>query len=261
MSIETGLKNKVVIVTGAAAGIGRATARRFAHEGARVAAWDVNAAVADELVAELKAAGGDACFDAVNVADAAAVAAAVDKVVAAWGRIDVLVNNAGIVRDAQLIRWKDGAVAATMTDEAWDAVIGVNLKGVFNCTRAVVPHLIRGGGGVVLNASSVVGLYGNFGQTNYVATKAGVIGMTRVWARELGKYKIRVNAVAPGFIATEILRSMPEKVIESMVSRTPLGRMGEPDEIGDAYVWLASNQAAFVTGAVISVDGGIVTGT
>jgi 3-oxoacyl-[acyl-carrier protein] reductase len=261
MSIETGLKNKVVIVTGAAAGIGRATARRFAHEGARVAAWDVNAAVADELVAELKAAGGDACFDAVNVADAAAVAAAVDKVVAAWGRIDVLVNNAGIVRDAQLIRWKDGAVAATMTDEAWDAVIGVNLKGVFNCTRAVVPHLIRGGGGVVLNASSVVGLYGNFGQTNYVATKAGVIGMTRVWARELGKYKIRVNAVAPGFIATEILRSMPEKIIESMVSRTPLGRMGEPDEIGDAYVWLASNQAAFVTGAVISVDGGIVTGT
>jgi 3-oxoacyl-[acyl-carrier protein] reductase len=261
MSIETGLKGKVVIVTGAAAGIGRATARRFAREGAKVAAWDVNAAVADELVAELQAAGGDARFDAVNVADAAAVATAVDRVIGAWSRIDVLVNNAGIVRDAQLIRWKDGAVAATMTDESWDAVIGVNLKGVFNCTRAVAPQLIRGGGGVVLNASSVVGLYGNFGQTNYVATKAGVIGMTRVWARELGKYKIRVNAVAPGFIATEILRSMPEKVIESMVSRTPLGRMGEPDEIADAYVWLASNQATFVSGAVISVDGGIVTGT
>ena len=261
MSIETGLKDKVVIVTGAAAGIGRATARRFAREGARVAAWDVNAAAADELVAELKAAGGDGRFDAVNVADAAAVAAAVDKVIGAWARIDVLVNNAGIVRDAQLIRWRDSAVAGTMTDEAWDAVIGVNLKGVFNCTRAVVPHLIRIGGGVVLNASSVVGLYGNFGQTNYVATKAGVIGMTRVWARELGRYKIRVNAVAPGFIATEILRSMPEKVIESMVSRTPLGRMGEPDEIADAYLWLASDQATFVTGAVISVDGGIVTGT
>jgi len=261
MSIETGLKDKVVIVTGAAAGIGRATARRFAREGARVAAWDVNAAGADELVAELKAAGGDARFDAVNVADAAAVAAAVDNVIGAWHRIDVLVNNAGIVRDAQLIRWKDSAVVGTMTDEAWDAVIGVNLKGVFNCTRAVVPHMIRIGGGCVLNASSVVGLYGNFGQTNYVATKAGVIGMTRVWARELGKYKIRVNAVAPGFIATEILRSMPEKIIESMVSRTPLGRMGEPDEIGDAYVWLASNQATFVSGAVISVDGGIVTGT
>ena len=261
MSIETGLKDKVVIVTGAAAGIGRATARRFAREGARVASWDVNAAGADELVAELKAAGGDARFDAVNVADAAAVAAAVDNVIGAWHRIDVLVNNAGIVRDAQLIRWRDGEVAGTMTDEAWEAVIGVNLKGVFNCTRAVVPHMIRIGGGCVLNASSVVGLYGNFGQTNYVATKAGVIGMTRVWARELGKYKIRVNAVAPGFIATEILRSMPEKIIESMVSRTPLGRMGEPDEIGDAYVWLASNQATFVSGAVISVDGGIVTGT
>ena len=261
MSIETGLKNKVVIVTGAAAGIGRATARRFAREGARVAAWDVNAAGADQLVAELKAAGGDARFDAVNVADGAAVAAAADALIRAWSRIDVLINNAGIVRDAQLIRWRDGEVAGTMTDEAWEAVIGVNLKGVFNCTRAVVPHMIRIGGGCVLNASSVVGLYGNFGQTNYVATKAGVIGMTRVWARELGKYKIRVNAVAPGFIATEILRSMPEKIIESMVSRTPLGRMGEPDEIGDAYVWLASNQATFVSGAVISVDGGIVTGT
>ncbi|MBP1621198.1 MAG: short-chain dehydrogenase/reductase [Acidobacteria bacterium] len=261
MSIETGLKNKVVIVTGAAAGIGRATARRFASEGARVAAWDVNAAVADELIAELKAAGGDARFDAVNVADGAAVAAAADALIRAWSRIDVLINNAGIVRDAQLIRWRDGEVAGTMTDEAWEAVIGVNLKGVFNCTRAVVPHMIRIGGGCVLNASSVVGLYGNFGQTNYVATKAGVIGMTRVWARELGRYKIRVNAVAPGFIATEILRSMPEKVIDSMVSRTPLGRMGEPDEIGDAYVWLASDQASFVTGAVISVDGGIVTGT
>ena len=261
MSIETGLKNKVVIVTGAAAGIGRATARRFASEGARVAAWDVNAAVADELIAELKAAGGDARFDAVNVADGAAVAAAADALIRAWSRIDVLINNAGIVRDAQLIRWRDGEVAGTMTDEAWEAVIGVNLKGVFNCTRAVVPHMIRIGGGCVLNASSVVGLYGNFGQTNYVATKAGVIGMTRVWARELGRYKVRVNAVAPGFIATEILRSMPEKVIDSMVSRTPLGRMGEPDEIGDAYVWLASDQASFVTGAVISVDGGIVTGT
>jgi len=261
MSIETGLKNKVVIVTGAAAGIGRATARRFASEGARVAAWDVNAAVADELIAELKAAGGDARFDAVNVADGAAVAAAADALIRAWSRIDVLINNAGIVRDAQLIRWRDGEVAGTMTDEAWEAVIGVNLKGVFNCTRAVVPHMIRIGGGCVLNASSVVGLYGNFGQTNYVATKAGVIGMTRVWARELGRYKIRVNAVAPGFIATEILRSMPEKVIDSMVSRTPLGRMGESDEIGDAYVWLASDQASFVTGAVISVDGGIVTGT
>ena len=148
-----------------------------------------------------------------------------------------------------------------MTDEQFDAVINVNLRGVFLCTRAVVPHMIAGGGGVVLSASSVVGLYGNFGQTNYTATKAGVIAMTRTWARELGRYNIRVNAIAPGFIATEILRAMPEKIIQGMVGHTPLGRMGKPEEIADAYVWLASDQASFVHGVVLSVDGGIVTGT
>ncbi len=261
MAIETGLRGKVVIVTGAAAGIGRGTARRFAAEGCKVAAWDVNDQAADAVVAELRAAGGDAAFWKVNVAVADEVAKATAAVVETWGTVDVLVNNAGIVRDAQLIKWKDGQVVASMTDEAWDAVIGVNLRGVFNCTRAVVPHMIAAGSGVVLNASSVVGLYGNFGQTNYVATKAGVIGMTKVWARELGRYKIRVNAVAPGFIATEILRAMPEKVLDSMVARTPLGRMGEVEDIANAYVWLASDAAAFVTGAVLSVDGGIVTGT
>ena len=183
------------------------------------------------------------------------------RVAAAWGGIHVLVNNAGIVRDAQLVKWKDGAQTGMMTDEAFDQVIGVNLRGPFLCTRAVVPHLIKAGGGAVLNASSVVGLYGNFGQTNYVATKAGVIGMTKTWARELAKYKIRVNAVAPGFIATEILKAMPEKVLEGMIARTPLGRMGRPEDIANAYVWLASDAAAFVTGTVISVDGGLVVGT
>ena len=140
-------------------------------------------------------------------------------------------------------------------------MIGVNLKGVFACTRAVVPHMIAGGGGVVLSASSVAGIYGNFGQTNYVATKAGVVGMTRTWARELGRYRIRVNAVAPGFIATEILAAMPDKVLQAMVDHTPLGRMGEVEDIANAYVWLASDQAAYVTGTVISVDGGLVVGT
>jgi 3-oxoacyl-[acyl-carrier protein] reductase len=259
--MDLGLRDKVVIVTGAAAGIGRATARRFAAEGCRVAGFDVAAAAGEGLVAELGAAGGQGHFAAVNVADAASVDEGVKGVVGKWGRVDVLVNNAGVLRDGQLVKWKDGAVQQAMSDEAWDAVLDVNLKGVFHCTRAVVPLMIAGGGGVVLNASSVVGLYGNFGQTNYVASKAGVVGMTRTWARELGRYRIRVNAVAPGFVATEILRSMPQKILDTMVEHTPLGRIGQPDDIASAYVWLASDQAGFVTGHCLSVDGGVVVGT
>ena len=259
--MSLGLRDKVVIVTGAAAGIGRATALRFAAEGCRVAAFDVNAAAGEALVAELSGAGGQGHFALVNVADAASVEAGVAGVVERWERVDVLVNNAGILRDGQLVKWRDGAVQQAMTDEAWDAVLGVNLKGVFHCTRAVVPHMIAGGAGVVLNASSVVGLYGNFGQTNYVASKAGVVGMTRTWARELGRYRIRVNAVAPGFVATEILRSMPPKILDTMIEHTPLGRIGQPDDIANAYVWLASDQASFVTGHCLSVDGGVVVGT
>ncbi|HTP84614.1 MAG TPA: 3-oxoacyl-ACP reductase FabG [Alphaproteobacteria bacterium] len=245
------LKDRVVIVTGGAAGIGLATARRFAQEGCRVASWDVKDGEAQS--------GG--IFQKVDVTDAASVNAAVEEVASRFGGIHVLVNNAGVLRDGQLVKFKDGAVAGIMTDEQFDAVIGVNLRGVFICTRAVVPKMIAGGGGVILNASSVVGLYGNFGQTNYVATKAGVIGMTKVWARELGKYQIRVNAIAPGFIATEMVKSIPEKILQTMVSHTPLGRMGQPEDIANAYVWLASDQASFITGTVLSVDGGVVTGT
>ena len=232
--MDLNLKDKVVIVTGGAAGIGRATVMRFEQEGARVIAWDVTS------------------NPKIDVTDKEQVEAVANDVAAKYGRIDVLVNNAGIVRDARLVK---------MDDATFDSVIAVNLKGVFVCTRAVVPHMIAAGGGVILNASSIVGLYGNFGQTNYAATKAGVISFTQTWARELGKHNIRVNAVAPGFIATEMVKSMPEKVLAGMREHTPLGRMGEPDDIANAYAWLASDAAKFVHGAVLSVDGGLVMGT
>jgi 3-oxoacyl-[acyl-carrier protein] reductase len=253
--------DRVVIVTGAAAGIGRATARRFAHDGARIAAWDVKADDPEALVAGLREEGGDAVFQKVDVTAAAEVEAAVASVVERWGRIDVLVNNAGILKDGQLVKWKDGQKVSEMSERDFDAVIAVNLKGVFLCTRAVAPHMIRGGGGSILNASSVVGLYGNFGQTNYAATKAGVVNMTKTWARELGRYNIRVNAVAPGFIATEMVQAMPEKVLASMVEHTPIGRMGRPEDIAEAYFWLASDAAGFIHGTVLSVDGGLMIGT
>jgi 3-oxoacyl-[acyl-carrier protein] reductase len=259
---DSGLRNKVVIVTGGASGIGRATAIRFAQEGARVAAWDVNEAAGEAVLKELKDAGATDClFRKVNVTDQASVQAGIDEVMSRWQSIYGLVNNAGILRDGLLVKVKDGAVVSSMSDEQFDSVIGVNLKGVFVCTRAVTPHMIAGGGGVVLNASSVVGLYGNFGQTNYIATKAGVIGMTKTWARELGRYKVRVNAVAPGYIATEMVKQMPEKILDVMVAHTPLGRLGKPEEIAEAYCWLASEGASFVTGTVLSVDGGVVPGT
>jgi len=248
---ETGLSGKVVIVTGGASGIGLATARRFAQEGCRVASWDVKAGETQP--------GG--IFQHVDVTSTASVEGAVRDVAERLGAARVLVNNAGILRDGQLVKYKDGALAGVMSDEQFDSVVSVNLKGVFTCARAVVPGMIAGGGGVILNASSVVGLYGNFGQTNYVATKAGVIGMTKVWARELGKYGVRVNAVAPGFIATEMVRQMPEKILESMVGHTPMGRLGKPEDVANAYAWLASEQASFITGTVLSVDGGVVTGT
>lgn len=257
--IETGLKGRVVIVTGAAAGIGRATAILFAREGCRVAAWDVKED--GGIVEEIQAAGGEGLAQKVNVADTAEVEAAVERIVAHWGNPWVLVNNAGVLRDGLLVKFKDGAVQSVLSDEQFDSVVDVNLRGVFVTARAVAPRMIAGGGGVILNASSVVALYGNFGQTNYMASKAGVIGMTRVWARELGRYKIRVNAVAPGFVDTDMTRSMPEKILDTVRQRTPIGRMGRPEDIGNAYLWLASDAATFVTGAVLSVDGGMVTGT
>jgi 3-oxoacyl-[acyl-carrier protein] reductase len=250
------LKDKVCLITGGAAGIGRATAERFVEEGAQVIICDVDEALGAQTAEAL---GVE--FHRVNVADRQQVQAWIDAVVARYGRADVLVNNAGILRDGLLVRVKEGQLVKQMPEEEFDLVISVNLKGVFNCTQAVAPTMINQGGGVILNATSIVGLDGNFGQTNYVASKAGVVGMTKVWSRELGRYNIRVNAVAPGFTATEMVKAMPEKILDGMTSRTPLGRLGEPRDIANAYLFLASDEASFITGVVLRVDGGIVVGT
>lgn len=252
------MKDRIVLVTGGAAGIGKATALRFAEEGAKIVICDLNEAAGQET---LKSLGEGAAFYKVNVASRAEVQAWVDEVATKFGRIDVLVNNAGILRDGQLIKFKDGQLVGQMSEADFDAVISVNLKGVFNCTQAVAPVMAKQGGGVILNATSIVGLDGNFGQTNYVATKSGVIGMTKVWSRELGKFGIRVNAVAPGFTATEMVTAMPEKILDGMKARTPLGRLGEPRDIANAYLFLASDEASFITGETLRVDGGIVVGT
>jgi 3-oxoacyl-[acyl-carrier protein] reductase len=251
------LEDRVALVTGGAAGIGKATAIRFAEEGAKVFISDINQEAGQALASENEAIH----FSQVDNSDRQATQEWVDGIVAETGRIDILVNNAGVLRDGQLVKYKEGAVVSQMAEADFDLVISVNLKGVFNCTQAVAPVMIEQGSGVILNASSIVGLDGNFGQTNYVATKAGVVGMTKVWARELGRYGIRVNAIAPGFILTKMVRQMPERILDGMKSRTPLRRLGEPRDIADAYLFLASDEASFISGEVLRVDGGIVVGT
>ena len=238
------LKDKVAIITGAANGIGHATAKRFAAEGAQVVIADLRREQIDAAVKETGAAWGEI----VDVTQRASVDALVAAVKDRFGRIDVLVNNAGITKDARLVK---------MTEVEFDAVIDVNLKGVFNCSQAVVETMIAQGSGVILNASSVVGIYGNFGQSNYAATKFGVIGFTKTWFRELGPKGIRVNAVAPGFIATSILNTIPENVINQIKSRVALGRLGRPEEIASVYAFLASDDAGYINGAVIEVSGGL----
>ena len=249
-------QGKVCLITGGAAGIGKAAVEAFAREGAQVVFCDL-AEEAGEQVA--KAIGSH--FYKVDVTDRQAVQDWIDDVVQKYGRIDVLINNAGVLRDGLFVKVKEGQLVKQMSEADFDLVISVNLKGVFNCTQAVAPVMINQGGGAIISVSSVVGLDGNFGQTNYVATKAGVIGMTKVWARELGRSNIRVNAVAPGFTATEMVKAMPEKILDGMKARTPLGRLGEPADIANAFLFLASEEASFISGTVLRVDGGIVVGT
>jgi len=243
------LNDKVAIITGGGQGIGKATALRFAEEGASLAIVELNEEAGKSVVSEIEGMGQKAIFVQADVSKTDQAVAMAEEVQGAFGKIDVLINNAGILRDAQLVK---------MSEADFDAVIAVNLKGVFNCTQAVAPYMIEQGSGSISSASSVVGLYGNFGQTNYVASKSGIIGMTKVWARELGRKGICVNAVAPGFIGTEMVQAMPQKIIDMMIDKVPLKRIGDPRDVANVYLFLASDEASYINGAVISVDGGVV---
>lgn len=248
------LKNKIAVITGGARGLGLATARRFLADGAFVALWDVQQAALDAaretLLAELPEKGQEArvLVAVVDVTNGEQVKAAFDELEKVFGPVDVLVNNAGITRDSMLHK---------MDEAAFDAVIAVNLKGVFLCGREAATRMRERGKGSIINTSSVVGLYGNIGQTNYAATKAGVIAMTKTWAKELGPKGVRVNAVAPGYTMTEMMATVPEKVLDGMREKTPLRRLGKPEEQAAAFAWLASDESSYVTGAVLSVDGGL----
>lgn len=242
------LANKVAIITGGAKGIGAATARKFAAEGAKVAVWDVDEDKGEELVLELLEAGQEANFYLVDTSTLYAAEYAAKQVFAEYGSIDILINNAGITDDATLLK---------MDIDSWQKVVDVNLTGVFYCTKTVAAYMVKNGSGRIVNAASVVGLYGNFGQTNYVATKAGVIGMTKVWARELAPKGITVNAVAPGFIQTDMTAKLPGKVLKMIQEKVPLKRMGTSEDVANAYLFLASDEAAFINGTVLSVDGGL----
>jgi 3-oxoacyl-[acyl-carrier protein] reductase len=243
------LEGKVAIITGSAGGIGRAAALKFSKEGAKVVVCDLDREGVDETVKEVRAMGGEAIGFDIDVTDRPSIDRMVDGVVAKYGRIDTLVNNAGVVEDAQF---------KNMTESQFDRVVDINLKGSFNCAKAVVGIMLEQQSGVLLNASSIVGLYGNFGQTNYAASKFGVIGLVKTWARELGRKGIRANAVCPGFVETTILKSIPDKVMKALIERVPLGRLARPEEIANTYAFLASDEASYINGAVIEVSGGAV---
>lgn len=243
------LKDKVALITGAGRGIGEATALKFAKEGAKVVVCDIQLESAEQTAQKIKELGGEAVAVKVDVTKRDEVDGLIQKAIDEFGRLDILVNNAGITADAKFLK---------MAEEDFDKVVAVNLKGVYLCGQAAAKVMVEQGNGVILNASSVVGLYGNFGQTNYAATKFGVIGMTKTWAKELSPKGVRVNAVAPGFILTPMTEKMPEKVLNMMKDKAPIKRLGTPEDVANAYAFLASDEASFITGAVLSVDGGVV---
>jgi len=243
------LQGKVSIITGSANGIGRAATKRFLEEGAKVVIADIQKEAGKELEKQFKDQGYEVLFYQVNVANKEEVEKMVEKVKEIYGKIDILVNNAGITRDAMLVK---------MTEEQFDEVINVNLKGVFYCTQAVAKVMVEQGYGKIINTSSVSGVYGNIGQTNYAAAKAAIVGMTKTWAKELGKKGINVNAVAPGFTKTAMVEKMPEKILNYMESITSLKRIGQPEDIANAYLFLASDESNYITGHVLHVDGGIM---
>lgn len=243
------LAGKVTIITGGAGGIGFAAAETFAREGAKVAIADFDSVLGSAKAKELQEKNYEVAFFQVDVSDRTSVDTMVDGVLKHFGDIDILVNNAGITKDAML---------AKMSVEDFQRVLDVNLSGVFHCTQAVLPTLVAKGSGKIINTSSVSGVYGNVGQTNYAATKAGVVGMTKTWAKELGRKGINVNAVAPGFINTGMTAVVPEKVIEQMKQVVPLGKLGDPEDIANAYLFLASEESKYVNGITLHVDGGIM---
>jgi 3-oxoacyl-[acyl-carrier protein] reductase len=247
--IEKKLLNKITIITGGAQGIGKTTVEKFCSEGAKVIIWDINEEKGIESVSRFREQNYEVDFYKVDTTKFALVEIAAQKVFDRFGKIDVLINNAGITRDATLLK---------MTIEQWQQVIDVNLTGVFNCTKAVAPFMVHNKYGRIINTSSLAGIYGNFGQTNFAATKSGVVGITKVWARELSRQGITVNAVAPGFIETDTLKTIPEKVIKSIKDKIPVGRLGLPSDIANAYLFLASEDASYISGTVLSVDGGYV---
>ncbi|MBX9850384.1 MAG: 3-oxoacyl-ACP reductase FabG [Cytophagaceae bacterium] len=249
MSKPKKLEGKVTIITGGAQGIGRTTVEMFTNEGAKVVIWDINEDKGREAIEEFKSIGLDVEFSCVDTTKFPYVDEAARNLYQRYKKIDILINNAGITRDATLLN---------MTLDQWQQVIDVNLTGVFNCTKAVAPFMLENKYGRIINTSSLVGIYGNFGQTNYAATKSGVVGITKVWARELSKHGITVNAVAPGFIETETLKTIPDKVIKSIQEKIPVGRLGKPEDIANAYLFLASDEAAYISGSVLSVDGGYI---